>query len=56
MVVNGVNIYNEWKNKLSYGITENDILNVCKFSDKISFYSLTLDSNKKILESFGVVI
>jgi hypothetical protein len=57
MVVNGVNIYNERKNKVittvinlqSYEITEDDISNVCKFSDKLSFYNLTLNTAKKIL-------
>jgi hypothetical protein len=64
MVVNGVNIYNELKNKVittvinlqSYEITEDDISNVCKFSDKLSFYSLTLNRAKKIREFFGIVI
>jgi hypothetical protein len=64
MVVNGVNIYNELKNKVittvinlqSYEITEDDISNVCKFSDKLSFYSLTVNRAKKIREFFGIVI
>lgn len=64
MVVNGVNIYNERKNKVittvinlqSYEITEDDISNVCKFSDKLSFYNLTPNTAKKIREFFGIVI